>query len=345
MGGPEIPGGGPISEERGSRLGEASALGERRPWGSPCEPEEGSSSGVRARCSAMVAGECVKANQKLGPEAVGRGSLQAWHRPERAESGGGWSSHSHTGGVESEFEEAVESEDPSGGRGPPPPSARLEEPAVANGFEGASKGEVRGTIPWREAMSRLEGETPLPGAPKVGSPDAAKSEQMSQSEIIPSEGGETRLEEASSRGEPPPMIGSIQNPDTKAHGLEPSRCRSCDEARPEFADSLLAMRERLAVSSAAGQVTKGPKTPVQSGQLWPAEWSSKQVAAGRFLAHFATRIRSRDWSRASRVPVIWRPPVRCQCQYGQNLAPRSEFEEQAARARQVLDGTGLRLIS
>ena len=101
MGGSEIPRGGPISAERGPRLGEASAIGSRRPWGSPRDPEEGMSSGIRARVSAMVAGGRVEANQELGPEAVGRGSLPVWHRPERAESLGGWSSHSHPGEGES----------------------------------------------------------------------------------------------------------------------------------------------------------------------------------------------------------------------------------------------------
>ena len=37
------------------------------------------------------------------------------------------------------------------------------------------------------------------------------------------------------------------------------------------------------------------------------------------------------------MPAIWRPSIKCQCGYGQNLARREEFEAQAARANMVLD--------
>ena len=37
------------------------------------------------------------------------------------------------------------------------------------------------------------------------------------------------------------------------------------------------------------------------------------------------------------MPAIWRPSVKCQCGYGQNLAKPEEFKAQAERARSVLD--------
>ena len=105
----------------------------------------------------------------------------------------------------------------------------------------------------------------------------------------------------------------------------------------EFSLRLQAMRARLATSWAASHATGMLEMRSQAGQVWPASWTAKQVAAGRFLVHFALRMRAREWDTSARVPAVWRPPVRCQCQYGQNLAKREEFEEQAARASTVLD--------
>ena len=71
---------------------------------------------------------------------------------------------------------------------------------------------------------------------------------------------------------------------------------------------------------------------------WPGQWSADRVAAGRFIAHMFGRLRARWGGRGLRpFPCVWRPSINSRCGYGQNLAPRSEFEGQAARAREVFD--------
>ena len=73
-------------------------------------------------------------------------------------------------------------------------------------------------------------------------------------------------------------------------------------------------------------------------QKWPSGWSAAQLAAAKFLAHFATRMRARDWPDVKgRVPWVWRPPINCRCCYGQNLADGGDFQAQARRAQQLAD--------
>ena len=108
-----------------------------------------------------------------------------------------------------------------------------------------------------------------------------------------------------------------------------------------FGRRLQAMRRRLANVPIVEGPSKKLRAYPLSSQRWPREWPAHKVAAGRFLAHFASRIRARDWGdhrgSSKRVPLVWRPPVKCQCCYGQNLASGAEFEDQASRARLVAD--------
>ena len=84
MGESEIPGGGPISEERGSRLRETTAGCSRRPGGSLAGPEDSASFGTCISASAAPAEVAAMTSQKLGPEAMGQGSLPVellWNPP------------------------------------------------------------------------------------------------------------------------------------------------------------------------------------------------------------------------------------------------------------------------
>lgn len=86
---------------------------------------------------------------------------------------------------------------------------------------------------------------------------------------------------------------------------------------------------------------ESPPTPAAAptkDQHWPKGWSQPETTAARFIAHVISRLRAREWGHSEgRLPVVWRPPIRCKCGYGQNLASRGEFEEQARRANKVLD--------
>ena len=205
----------------------------------------------------------------------------------------------------------------------------------------------------------LEGEDNLEGRPPEERGELPSQEEPRCPVSAPMKSTCGRGEEGSGGRDDHPSFrtpGLNISPQPSEGGSSQRECSTCDEIPLHGAGVTASVRaERFEAAGFRQEVAswrarlsrKGRRlvyplsmetSPSQRAGRWPPEWSAAWLAAGRFLVHIFDRLRAR-WGRGglSPFPRVWRPSIKSRCGYGTNLAPAAEFEDQAARARQVFD--------
>ena len=170
------------------------------------------------------------------------------------------------------------------GKSPPLPSFRLGELArVALSWD-VPRGGVLGTEPLGEvAIGSFGSERLPPEALREGSPDTPMGGLgTSEGGLISEETG-SRLGRATVDNSRPSLRSSTRDGEEED---KPSPSR-----RGQFERELTAMQGLLAKSMATRSESNPPLNT--SPDKWPKSWSAVAVAAGRFLAHALTRLRTR----------------------------------------------------
>ena len=212
----------------------------------------------------------------------------------------------------------------AGGLGPTMSHAGCPAPKLSGG--GTSKPRSLGDVSGGPLVS--------PGDSAITGEDADEALSAKTADS-PTSSTSTRLVESAGGG---PLAVS-NDPSTAGGGVDEALCAEAADSptcSASFAAELEAMRSRLREVSRDGEVAR-PTLGDERRGTWPMEWGVRELAAGRFLAHLFGRLRARWRGLVRPVPWVWRPAIKTRCCYGQNLATRAEFEQQAARAKEVLD--------